>query len=127
VFPSARDIRSFPELFREEGLKPHNTRFVLVGSGSNSDVAVPIEAQDLDNKLAALGEHRSQFDASDMREPMLARARQVGKQVGLELAESFRLFDLAPNPSQREYGRGIAEAGPRSGVPATRAAQSDWG
>jgi LmbE family N-acetylglucosaminyl deacetylase len=127
VFPSARDVRSFPELAREEGLQPHKTRFVLVGSGSQSDVAVPIEAQDLDNKLAALGEHHSQFDASDMREPTLARARQVGEQVGREFAESYRLFDLVPNPSQREYGRGIAEAAPLSGGPAPRAALTDWG
>jgi LmbE family N-acetylglucosaminyl deacetylase len=125
VFPSARDVRAFPELARDEGLQPHRTRFVLVGSGDHADVAVPVSEHDLENKLKALGEHRSQFDASDMREPTFQRARQVGAKAGVALAESYRLFDLAPNPSQRGYGRGLADR--PQGVPPPREPASDWG
>ncbi|HUY54969.1 MAG TPA: PIG-L family deacetylase [Candidatus Nanopelagicaceae bacterium] len=127
VFPSARDVRAFPELFREEGLQPHKVRFVLVGTGDRSDVAVPVAAVDVENKLAALGEHHSQFDAADMRERTWEGAREVGARAGVELAESYRLFDLAPNPSQREYGKGLAEPERRNGLPAPQLAQSQWG
>ena len=125
VFPSARDVRAFPELAREEGLQPHVTRFVLIGSGDQADVAIPISEEDLENKLKALGEHRSQFDAADMREPTFQRAAKVGAEAGVALAESYRLFDLVPNPSQRGYGRGLADRPP--GVPPPRDPTSDWG
>ncbi len=125
VFPSARDVRAFPELLRDEGLQPHLTRFVLVGSGAQADVAIPVSEEDLENKLKALGEHRSQFDASDMREPTFKRAAQVGSEAGVALAESYRLFDLVPNPSQRGYGRGLADR--PLGVPPPRDPASDWG
>jgi len=127
VFPSARDVRAFPELFSEEGLRPHKTRFVLVGSGEHADVAVPVEAEDVENKLAALGEHHSQFDAADMRQPTWERVRAVGGRAGVELAESYRLFDLAPNPSQREYGKGLGEVAGHNRIPAPRPAASQWG
>ncbi|MHB8394446.1 MAG: PIG-L deacetylase family protein [Candidatus Dormibacteria bacterium] len=127
VFPSARDVRAFPELAREEGLQPHKTRFVLVGSSQAADVAVPVLAVDIENQLAALGEHRSQFDASEMREGMWNGARKAGSQAGLELAESYRLFDLVPNPSQRGYGRGLAEREDRQGLPPPRPPASPWG
>ncbi len=125
VFPSARDVRAFPELARDEGLEPHRTRFVLLGSSDHPDIAVPLLAVDLENKLSALGEHKSQFDASDMRQSTLQRARKVGMQAGVELAESYRLFDLAPNPSQRGYRRATPET--PAGVPAPTEPQSDWG
>lgn len=125
VFPSARDVRAFPELAREEGLQPHVTRFVLIGSGDQADVAIPISEEDLENKLKALGEHRSQFDAADMREPTFQRAAKVGAEAGVALADSYRLFDLVPNPSQRGYGRGLADRPP--GVPPPRDPASDWG
>lgn len=127
VFPSARDARAFPELLKEEGMRPHKTRFVLVGSGGQADVAVPVEAVDVENKLAALGEHHSQFDSADMHQPTWDRVRQIGARAGVELAESYRLFDLAPNPSQREYGKGLAGIEGRQGLPHPRPAESQWG
>lgn len=109
IFPSARDSRAFPELLRDEGLQPHKVRFVFVGASSEPDIAIPLLPIDLENKMAALGEHRSQFDASDMRDGMAKGAREVGERCGVELAESYRFFDLAPNPSQRGYRRASAE------------------
>jgi LmbE family N-acetylglucosaminyl deacetylase len=130
IFPSARDARAFPELLRDEGLQPHKVRFVFVGASSDSDIAIPLLPIDLENKMAALGEHHSQFDASDMREGMERGAREVGRRCGVELAESYRFFDLVPNPSQRSYRREIqqdaairqAEVLPEPSEPAT-----DWG
>jgi len=127
VFPSARDARAFPELLRDEGLRPHKTRFVLVGAWEGGDVAVPLEAVDVENKLAALGEHHSQFDASDMRDPTWERVRLTGARAGVELAASYRLFDLVPNPSQRGYGKGLAEPQRAPGIPSPSVPVSDWG
>ncbi|HUY57432.1 MAG TPA: PIG-L family deacetylase [Candidatus Micrarchaeaceae archaeon] len=130
IFPSARDSRAFPELLRDEGLQPHKVRFVFVGASSDPDIAIPLQRIDLDNKMAALGEHRSQFDASDMREGMERGAREVGRRCGVEFAESYRFFDLVPNPSQRAYRQELqdgaaarqAELLPPPPEPAT-----DWG
>ena len=125
VFPSARDARAFPELLAEEGLQPHKTRFVLVGSGSEADIAVPVVEADLENQLAALGEHKSQFDAAPMREWIWEDARRCGARAGVALAESYRLFDLAPDPSQRGYDA-VAEE-PLEGVPPRGRRSSNWG
>jgi LmbE family N-acetylglucosaminyl deacetylase len=130
IFPSARDARAFPELLSEEGLQPHKVRFVFVGASSESDIAIPLLPVDLANKMAALGEHHSQFDASDMREGMEKGAREVGRRCGAEFADCYRFFDLVPNPSQRAYRRESqedaaarqAELLPEPPEPAT-----DWG
>ncbi|HVC39541.1 MAG TPA: PIG-L family deacetylase [Candidatus Dormibacteraeota bacterium] len=130
VFPSARDSRAFPELLRDQGLQPHKVRFVFLGASADPDIAVPLDPIDLENKMAALGEHRSQFDAGEMREGMERGARETGRQSGVELAESYRFFDLVPNPSQRSYRREIEqEAAIRQAeiLPATPEPATDWG
>ena len=124
VFPSARDARAFPELLAEEGLEPHKTRFVLVGSSREADIAVPILEEDLENQLAALGEHRSQFDAAPMRDWIFEEARRCGARAGVPMAESYRLFDLAPDPSQRGYEAPPEDA---AGVPPRGRRSSNWG
>jgi len=130
IFPSARDARAFPELLSGEGLQPHKVRFVFAGASSEPDIAIPLQPIDLEKKMAALGEHHSQFDASDMREGMERGAREVGRRCGVELAECYRFFDLVPNPSQRAYRKEIQEEA------ATRQAEvlpdppdpaTDWG
>lgn len=125
VFPSARDSRAFPELLAEEGLQPHKTRFVLVGSGRKADIAIPLEEGDLENQLAALGEHKSQFEAAPMRERIWEEARTCGRRAGVEYADAFLLFDLVPNPSQRDYRREKVDTPP--GAPPPRPANSSWG
>lgn len=125
VFPSARDARAFPELLSEEGLEPHKTRFVLVGSGRKADIAIPLEEADLENQLAALGEHKSQFDAAPMRDRIWEEARSCGRRAGVEWADAFLLFDLIPNPSQRDYRNERPET--PEGVPQPPRATSNWG
>ncbi len=123
AFPSARDARVFPELVREEGLQPHKVRFVLVGA-SEPDIAVPLEPRDIENQLAALGEHRSQFDASEMGPEMEREAREGGARAGVAMAATYKLFDLVPNPSQRGYQR---QEGREEGLPAPPEQASQWG
>jgi LmbE family N-acetylglucosaminyl deacetylase len=132
VFPSARDARAFPEMLRDEGLEPHKVRFVFLGASSNADadIAIPLEQVDIENKLAALGEHHSQFDASDMREWIEKGAHEDGQRAGVELAACFKFFDLVPNPSQRGYARAIAEevaARAQEELPELPEPASEWG
>ncbi len=128
VFPSARDGRAFPELLRKEHLEPHKVRYVLLGATDGDDVAVPVAGVDLEAKLHALGEHRSQFDAGEMGTGVWQRAREVGARCGVEFAEPYRLFDLAPGPSQRVAAE--AEPGPAilgGEPPPPPLPTTDWG
>jgi LmbE family N-acetylglucosaminyl deacetylase len=127
AFPSARDARTFPELLRDEGLQPHKVRFVFLGATPSPDIAVPFEPIDLGNKLAALGEHRSQFEVGDMRHEVEREARRGGARAGVELAECYRLFDLVPNPSQRDYGRAPTPGPSPERLPRPKAPASQWG
>ncbi|HUY97701.1 MAG TPA: PIG-L deacetylase family protein [Verrucomicrobiae bacterium] len=127
VFPSARDARAFPELLQQEQLEPHRTRYVLLGASDQDDVAVPIIATDVEAKLRALAEHRSQFDAAEMVSGVWERARATGARCGLELAEPYRLFDLAPGPSQREQAEPDPQQVLAGDPPLPARPTTDWG
>lgn len=130
VFPSARDARAFPELLREEGLPPHKVRFVFLGATDRADIAIPVEALDLERKLAALGEHRSQLDGSEIRGEVEREAREAGSRAGVALADCYRFFDLVPNPSQRGYRAVAGEAlgaDQGAGLPEPQPPASQWG
>lgn len=130
IFPSARDARAFPELLRDEGLEPHKVRFLFLGATPEPDMAIPLEPIDLENKLAALGEHRSQFSVGDMREGIEQGTREAGQRAGVPLADCYKFFDLVPNPSQRGYGRALQEEvsiRSREDLPEPPEPASQWG
>ena len=78
VFPAAGSGMFFPELERDQGLKPHKVRQVYVAGAVYPNTAVDVTAY-VDRKIAALREHKSQI-----REP-----------EGLE--ERIRQWLLDPN------------------------------
>ena len=97
VFPSAESRPIFPELL-EEGLEPHHVNELYLTMNASPNIAVDISGV-WEKKAQALLAHRSQLDES-----VIDMVRQwdveTGKQVGVELAESFRVMrfinDRAP-------------------------------
>ncbi|MFQ6059487.1 MAG: PIG-L deacetylase family protein [Anaerolineae bacterium] len=94
VFPSARDRLTFPEL-AAEGLEPHKVREVYLTLTLAPDYWVDI-TDTLDLKIAALMEHRSQFeDPQRIVEWVRERARQVAEGQGMSYAEAFKRLTLS--------------------------------
>lgn len=91
VYPLARDCHSFPELYRDEQLEPHNVRTVLLSNYEKQNFYVDITAT-FAAKQAAVAAHASQhIDAA-----VVARfAKQAGEQAGCAHAEAFTRIDVA--------------------------------
>ena len=92
VFPYARDHLHFGELWREEGLEPHNTGTILFWGTELPDTFSDIGAA-LETKLAAVQAHRSQVAEHPDRDvvaEVMQRAREAGALAGCEYAEAFR-------------------------------------
>jgi LmbE family N-acetylglucosaminyl deacetylase len=64
VFPAAGSGMFFPELEREEGLKPHKVRQVYVAGAVHPNTAVDVTAY-VERKISALREHKSQIEDPD--------------------------------------------------------------
>jgi LmbE family N-acetylglucosaminyl deacetylase len=71
IFPTAMIPLAFPELARDEGLKPHRVKQVYIAGPREPNVKVDVTAY-LETKINALREHKSQI--SDM-EGMATRLR----------------------------------------------------
>jgi LmbE family N-acetylglucosaminyl deacetylase len=91
VFPLARDHLSFPELLHEQ-LEPHETAHILLSNMLAPNFAIDI-TDTLDQKLAALAEHKSQINESTGRF-VASRAAQTGKDFGYSYAEGFVRIDV---------------------------------
>jgi LmbE family N-acetylglucosaminyl deacetylase len=92
VFPAARDRLTFPELL-EDGLEPHKVRELWLCATTSPDHWFDVKPV-LDTKLAALREHASQMNGSDLEEDLLQWSRTWAQGGPYELAESFRRLVL---------------------------------
>ena len=90
VFPYARDYKAYPEHV-QEGLEPHKVQEVYAFRPEIPDFFVDI-TETFDTKMEALYCHTSQMSSTreDGQERSRARAAEVGKQAGCELAEGFK-------------------------------------
>jgi LmbE family N-acetylglucosaminyl deacetylase len=101
IFPSSRDHLTFPELL-QEGLEPHKVKYVFLSGTHDPDVWIDT-TKVFDKKVAALKAHVSQIGEWDPA-PMLrkwaqdtaahARYKRFPDSWDMELAESFKFFDL---------------------------------
>jgi LmbE family N-acetylglucosaminyl deacetylase len=96
VYPSARDARMFPELL-QQGLEPHKVQQVFM-VGSHDPARWFDVRHTIDDKIAAMLEHRSQVKDPD---GIGARFRAMAAAVGasarpepLETAEAFGFIAL---------------------------------
>ena len=92
TFPSAGTRLIFPELLAE-GLEPHEVRQVYIHGAERADTYVDI-AGTMDQKLAALREHRSQMGEWDPKDFLVEWAREQGLRAGLDAAEWYRRMVL---------------------------------
>ncbi|HYM50655.1 MAG TPA: PIG-L deacetylase family protein [Candidatus Limnocylindrales bacterium] len=93
IMPGADTRLMYPELL-EEGLEPHQVREVYLSGSNVPDVWVDITPT-IDDKIAALREHRSQVgDWPQMEEVVRERAAEMGKSQSLPFAEGFKYFKL---------------------------------
>jgi len=90
LYPFARDAHQYPEQLREEGLQPHITPEAWLFASSQPDVVVDIGAA-FARKLAARLAHLSQTgDAAALEQAFRQRGEEVGRAVGVALAEAFK-------------------------------------
>ena len=92
VFPAARDYWNFHELIGE-GLMPHKVAEVYLYAAEAPDVWIDI-GDTIEDKIAALKEHRSQVGDSDVGEGIRSWARNTAEGKEMEYAESFKIFSL---------------------------------
>ena len=95
VYPAARDRLNFPELARDERLEPWKVRQVLVSGVERPNLWIDV-ADTFDLGLQAIQCHVSQFDDwAEVEARFRERIGQVGKPVGLEMAQAFLSIDLS--------------------------------
>ena len=94
IFPSARDHLAYPEHL-EEGLEPHKVREVYLFRPDAPDTYLDI-TDTFGAKMEALHRHASQMGST--REEREARSRErhaeVGKKIGVPLAEEFKRIEI---------------------------------
>ncbi|HEY7526631.1 MAG TPA: PIG-L deacetylase family protein [Candidatus Limnocylindria bacterium] len=93
VYPAARDRLNFPELL-DEGLEPWKVRQVLVTGVERPNLWLDVSAT-FELGLQALRCHVSQFDQwEEVESRVRERVSEVGRPVGLPLAQAFLSIDL---------------------------------
>lgn len=89
VYPAAGSDAFFPELI-DEGLIPHQIKGMMFFGTAHSNMLIDITGT-IGKKIEALKKHVGQFkDMGAMEERVRERAREEGKKIGIEYAESFR-------------------------------------
>lgn len=95
VYPLARDHLSLPKLLKA-GFEPHKVSTVLLINFSEQNFFVDITDK-LDEKLAAIHAHASQFpDKQATAKTLTEQAKAIGKKAGHAYAEGFIRIDIAP-------------------------------
>ena len=90
VFPSARNRMIFPELFGD-GLEPHAVPAVYLVASQGADTWVDV-TETMDQKLAALAEHRSQFSIEQVEPFVRQWGEENGKAIGVPYAEALKVL-----------------------------------
>lgn len=96
VYPAARDHLNFPELFLDEGLEPHITRWLYMSLPTEANYR--IETTDVRaDQIAALKLHTSQIGDVEAWEERMAKRidKDLTGDGPLRYSEYFRVFDLA--------------------------------
>jgi LmbE family N-acetylglucosaminyl deacetylase len=94
VYPLARDHLSFPELYRDEGLAPHNVHTVLLTNFSTQNCYIDV-SKTFETKMRALAAHDSQIpDVKALDHRLRGVAEKLGNEAGVRYAEGFIRLDI---------------------------------
>lgn len=105
VYPAARNPMSFPSLARA-GLPAHAVRRLYLFWTNHANAWVDITAT-LEQKLAALAEHRSQIgDVDGLAGRIRAWASEEGAAIGVSAAEALRRVVIDDDPDEAVAGSG---------------------
>ncbi len=103
TFPSAGTRPIFPELL-DEGLEPHNVDHFYLGFSAEPTLHVDVTAQ-WERKIKALLCHESQV-GEEVVGFIQGFSNEMGKQIGVEHGEAFRVVTLHRRRSEEESGEG---------------------
>lgn len=93
IYPIARDRLNYPE-HETEGIEPHKVLDIFLVGSDKPTLWVDIDST-IDTKVAALREHKSQFeDMDDLEKRVRAYSRIRAQKVSFEYAETFRRIQL---------------------------------
>lgn len=101
IFPAADNHNYFPELLAE-GLEPHYVQLLYIQQWDGGSTVVPVTEEAMNAKIAALGEHKSQFDIKDVEKFVREGSAKTGEKHGLPYAETYRVLVLRTPRSAEE-------------------------
>jgi len=95
VFPYARDVWAYPDLFKK-GLKPHKVKEVWLWASENINYSSDI-TETFDLKLEALQCHKSQIKddfKTEMEKWLCQKVKDITKDRGFKLTEGFHRIEI---------------------------------
>ncbi|MBV9228764.1 MAG: PIG-L family deacetylase [Chloroflexi bacterium] len=94
IYPAAQNPWDFPELFTEEGLKPHKISEVYIAGAPVMNYAVDITST-MELKFASLRAHTSQLEEhfADVEKWIRSMNAEAGKRHGVDYAEEFHRIE----------------------------------
>jgi LmbE family N-acetylglucosaminyl deacetylase len=91
VFPYARDVHAYPDLY-EQGYLPHKVKEILFWGAPDINYRIDI-SETIEQKITALMCHKSQFNVAEMEKRIRERYRAAAES-GHEYVESFHRVDV---------------------------------
>ncbi len=108
IFPAADNHNYYPELLAE-GLEPHYVEQLYITQWGEGKTVVALDEEAMNAKLAALGEHTSQFKLSDVEPFVRERTAEASAKYGVPYVETYRRLILREPRSAKEQAEVNAE------------------
>ena len=96
VFPTARDHKTFPELYNDENLEPHKVEEVWIMGHPEPDIIIDI-TDTIDQSIDALYSHKSQMGGrskEEVKERVGEWRKTRGREKGVQYADTFKRISL---------------------------------
>ena len=96
VFPTARDHKTFPELYTDENLEPHKVEEVWIMGHPEPDIIIDI-SETIDQSIDALYCHLSQMGGrskEEVKERVGEWRKTRGREQGMQYADTFKRISL---------------------------------